>query len=71
MLGSQHRQQVAYFFHDVTSIRLTSSFKRKIMVCCYRTTLVPVPFIHIAYAESCIWSPPNQGVLAALYRKGE
>jgi hypothetical protein len=33
--------------------------------------LVPDPFIHIAYAESCIWSSPNQGILAALHRKGE
>ena len=38
MPGSQHRQQVACF-HDIDIIRLTSSLKRKIMVC-YRTTLV-------------------------------
>ncbi len=40
MPGSQHKQQVACF-HDIDIIRLTSSLKRKIMVC-YRTTLASV-----------------------------
>ena len=59
-------------FHDVrvNSIQLTSSFKRKIMVCCYCTTLVPVPLFILRIQSPAFGLPQIKEFSSLFIEKG-